>query len=199
MLYPIASSFRGEESSPELRGGDLLRLRLVWLTGQYRGAEKNSKQNKHIKNQRGGGSQHQDFRAPCLHMGGGGGPSPPLFPKEQSAPAKRLLVGAAQHINFISPQNAENGDPKIRNRDGLGNSEKFRFSVEFPQKPSVRGTPGNSFWGPHFGILGGFLGEMRMRNKIVGNSIQDGPTSALQLLSTSARINAGAVINCGDS
>ena len=57
---------------------------------------------------------------------------------------------AAQHINFISPQNADNGDPKIRNRDGPGNSGKFRFYVEFPQKPSVQVIPGNSLWGPHF-------------------------------------------------
>ena len=36
-------------------------------------------------------------------------------------------VSAAQHINFISPQNAENGDPKIRNRDGPGNSGNSGF------------------------------------------------------------------------
>ena len=65
-----------------------------------------------------------------------------------------LCVSAAQHINFISPQNTENGDPKIRNRDGPGNSGKFRFSVEFPQKPSVRVIPGNPFWGPHFQRFG---------------------------------------------
>ena len=59
-----------------------------------------------------------------------------------------LMVQRCQHINFISPQNAENG-----------NSGKFRFSVEFPQKSSVRVIPGNSFWGPHFQR---FLGEMRM-------------------------------------
>ena len=33
-----------------------------------------------------------------------------------------ICVSAAQHINFISHQNAENGGPKIRNRDGPGNS-----------------------------------------------------------------------------
>ena len=46
--------------------------------------------------------------------------------------ATGLWVSAAQHINFISPQNAEYGDPKIRNRDGPGNSGKSRFFVEFP-------------------------------------------------------------------
>ena len=56
------------------------------------------------------------------------------------------------------PQNAENGDPKIRNRDGPGNSGKFKVSVEFPQEALVRAIPGNSFWGPHFGDLGGFSG-----------------------------------------
>ena len=72
------------------------------------------------------------------------------------------MVSAAQHINFTSTQNAENGDHKIRNRDGPGNSGKFRFSVQLPQKPSVRVIPGNSFWGPIFSVLGGFSGEMRM-------------------------------------
>ena len=45
-----------------------------------------------------------------------------------------------------------------------GNSGKFRVCGEFPQKTPVRGIPGNSFWGSHFGDLGvgGFLGEMRM-------------------------------------
>ena len=58
---------------------------------------------------------------------------------------------------FTSLQNTEKGDPKIRNRDGPeGNSRKFRFSLEFPQKPSVQGIPGSLvFWG-------GFLGEMRV-------------------------------------
>ena len=56
------------------------------------------------------------------------------------------------------PQNAENGHPKIRNRDGPGNSGKFRVSVEFPQIPLIRVIPGNSFCGPHFGDLGGFSG-----------------------------------------
>ena len=60
-------------------------------------------------------------------------------------------------INFISPQNAENGDPKIRNRDGPGSSSKFRFSVDFPQKPSVRVIPGSSSWGPHFQRFGGIF------------------------------------------
>ena len=41
--------------------------------------------------------------------------------------------------NSPSPQNAENGDPKIQNRDGPGNSGKFGVSVEFPQKSLVRG------------------------------------------------------------
>ena len=73
-----------------------------------------------------------------------------------------LRQNAAQRINFISPQNAENGDPKIRNRDGPGNSGKFRFSVEFPQKPSVQVIPGDSFWGPHFQRFGGICWELRM-------------------------------------
>ena len=58
---------------------------------------------------------------------------------------------------LLSPQNAQNGDPKIRNRDGPGNSGKFRVSVEFPQIPLIRVIPGNSFWGPHFGDLGGIF------------------------------------------
>ena len=60
------------------------------------------------------------------------------------------------------PKTLQMGDPKIRNRDGPGNSGKFRVSVEFAQKPLVRVIPGNSFWGPHFSRLGDFLGEMRM-------------------------------------
>ena len=72
---------------------------------------------------------------------------------------KTATVSTAQHVNFISPQNAENGDPKIRNRDGPGNSGKFRVSVEFPQKPLVRVVPENSFWGPHFWRFGGFFGR----------------------------------------
>ena len=56
-------------------------------------------------------------------------------------------ISAAQHINFISPQNTENGDPKIRNWDGPGNSGKVRVSVVFPQisdsvlKDSTAGSP----------------------------------------------------------
>ena len=34
--------------------------------------------------------------------------------------------------------------------------------MEFPQKPLIRGIPGNAFWGPPFVILGGGLGKMRM-------------------------------------
>ena len=64
--------------------------------------------------------------------------------------------------NCISSQNAENGDPKTRNRDGPGTSRKFRVSLEFSQQHVVRGTPGNSFWGSHFGDLGAFSGEMKM-------------------------------------
>ena len=81
-----------------------------------------------------------------------------------------IYISAAQHINSdncISPQNAANGDPKIRNRDGLGNSGKRRFSVEFPQKPSVRVIPGNSFWGPHFQRFGGiFWGKWKWQKLI---------------------------------
>ena len=72
--------------------------------------------------------------------------------------SKATTFSAALHINFVSTQNAENGDPKIQNRDGPGDSGKFGFSVAFPQKPSVRGTPGNSFWGPHLVFLGGSSG-----------------------------------------
>ena len=39
-----------------------------------------------------------------------------------------------------------------------GKFRKSQVSVEFPQKPSVCVIPGSSFWGPHFGILGGFSG-----------------------------------------
>ena len=39
-----------------------------------------------------------------------------------------------------------------------GNSGKFRVFVDFPQKTLVRVIPGNSFWGPHSGDLGGFSG-----------------------------------------
>ena len=52
----------------------------------------------------------------------------------------------------------KNRDPKTRNRDGSGNSRKFRVSVEFPQKPLVQVIPGNPFWGPNFGDLGRFWG-----------------------------------------
>ena len=36
---------------------------------------------------------------------------------------------------------------------------KFSVCVEYPQKPLVWGIPGNSFWGPRFGDLGGLSGE----------------------------------------
>ena len=48
-------------------------------------------------------------------------------------------VSAAQHINFISAQSTENGNPKIRNRDGPEKSGEVKVSEEFQQKPWVRG------------------------------------------------------------
>ena len=61
-------------------------------------------------------------------------------------------VSVAQHINFIPPQNAKNGDPNLL-KPCAG---KVGAPVE--QKALVRGTLGNSFWGPNFGDLGGFSG-----------------------------------------
>ena len=78
-------------------------------------------------------------------------------PEGEASDKKSVWISAAQHINFISPQNAEIGDPKIRNRGGPGNSGKFRFSVEFLQKPSIQVIPGNPFWGPHFQRFGGIF------------------------------------------
>ena len=52
----------------------------------------------------------------------------------------------------------------MRNRDGPGNSRKFRVSVEFPEKKTL--GPGNSgkliLGTPFLAIWGDFLGEMRM-------------------------------------
>ena len=70
----------------------------------------------------------------------------------------KLHSGAAQQINVICPRNAENGDPKIRNRERPGKSGKFMVSETIPQKPLVRGIPGNLVWGPHFGDLGASSG-----------------------------------------
>ena len=68
-----------------------------------------------------------------------------------------IFLSAAQHI-------AENGDPKIRNRDGPGNSGKFGVSVAFPKKTNPWSW---EFQKVHFGypilvIWGDFLGELRM-------------------------------------
>ena len=87
---------------------------------------------------------------------------------------KSNFSGLPNILTSFSPQNVENADPKIRNGDGPGNSRKFRFSVEFPQQPSVRGTPGNSFWGPHSGDWGGnSLEEMRVAKVGQGRLISD--------------------------
>ena len=71
------------------------------------------------------------------------------------------------YINFISRQNAENGDPKVLKSGWPGNSGKFRVCGEFPQKTPIRGIPGNSFWGPHFGDLGGIFWGKWERPKLI--------------------------------
>ena len=66
------------------------------------------------------------------------------------------MVSTAQHINFISPQNAENGDPKVLKSGWPGNCG------EFPQKPRSREFREIHFGDPISVIRGGFLVEMRM-------------------------------------
>ena len=64
-----------------------------------------------------------------------------------------------KHINLISPQNAENGDPKIQNRDGPGNSGEIqgfcRISTETLDPGKFReirfGDPILAIWGIFWG------------------------------------------------
>ena len=50
--------------------------------------------------------------------------------------------------------------PKVRHRDGPGNSGKFRFSAEFPQKNLVQGKSGKFILGnPFSSIWGDFWGK----------------------------------------
>ena len=44
-----------------------------------------------------------------------------------ASPKERALITAAQHLNFISPENAI-GDPKTLSKEMLDNSGKFRVS-----------------------------------------------------------------------
>ena len=52
------------------------------------------------------------------------------------------------------PKTLKMGTPKSE----IGMGREIQVSVQFPQKPSVRVIPGNSFWGPHFQRFGGFSG-----------------------------------------
>ena len=69
-----------------------------------------------------------------------------------------LSVSNAQHINFISPQTVQNGEPKVLKSGSPGNSVKCGVCRGFLQKTTVRGEfpqpdPGNSgkfIWGAPF-------------------------------------------------
>ena len=76
---------------------------------------------------------------------------------------KQNCFSAAQHINFISPQNAENGDPKIRNRDGAGKFREIQVLWRISTETLGPGNSGKFFFGdPILVFWGDFLGEMRM-------------------------------------
>ena len=69
-----------------------------------------------------------------------------------------LFLSADQHINFISPQNADYGDLKIGNRDGPRHSGNSGFLWSFPWNPMSRefreihsGDPVLVFWGNFWG------------------------------------------------
>ena len=76
---------------------------------------------------------------------------------------KPLWLSAAQHINFISPENAENGDPQNPKSGWAG---KFREVQGFCRISTETLGPGNPrkfiFGTPFLAIWGDFRGEMRM-------------------------------------
>ena len=73
-------------------------------------------------------------------------------------PADKILVTAAQHINFSFPRKRNLGTPKTLSKERPENSRKFRVSylknLEMSRKRSIQGIPANSFWGSQKGILG---------------------------------------------
>ena len=77
---------------------------------------------------------------------------------------------ATQHINFIPPQHAVDGDTKVLKSGCAG---KFGgVSVEFPQRTPAWGLAVNLFCGPHFGVSGDVLEEMRMAKVDMGRGDQ---------------------------
>ena len=81
------------------------------------------------------------------------------------------------HINFISPQNAENEDPNILNRDGLGSfglPRKQKIGVGFKDVKLERSVDNygvnfgrDSFWEAHWrNKAEKFAGKIRNQNSL---------------------------------